>query len=217
MTKHKNPEERRQEILTAAANIILEKGFSAVTMDAVAAGTSLSKGGVYRFFSNKRDVALALFGQYYREALDLNIDDALTWDLPITETFFRLIYKFKITDENAQRRDRIWLQLIPEIVSDPLFQKQRQILVDDISNQIKYLALKLLTREGVSIDADIELRIEQSIGLGVSLFEGLTIQGALGIPNKQQEILAKYFIEAFTKDILKEIESDSDKSKKVGQ
>lgn len=43
-------EQRRQEILEAACECFLEKGFTDTTMEAVIERTTLSKGGVYRYY-----------------------------------------------------------------------------------------------------------------------------------------------------------------------
>jgi AcrR family transcriptional regulator len=64
-------------------------------MEAIAARTALSKGGVYRFFANKREVALALYTRCYDEHLDFEIDDAVAWGLPISETISCMVLAFK--------------------------------------------------------------------------------------------------------------------------
>lgn len=44
------PEQRRQEIQTAALTLFLEKGFAGTTMENIVQQVSLSKGGVYRLY-----------------------------------------------------------------------------------------------------------------------------------------------------------------------
>ena len=56
MTKHKTKEERRREILESAAVCFAEKGYYETTMDDVVRAVGLSKGALYWYFENKRDL-----------------------------------------------------------------------------------------------------------------------------------------------------------------
>lgn len=61
-------EERKMEIMQAAAKIITSKGFSSTTMEDVIAGTSMSKGGVYHYYRNTVEILhdLMIAGIEYR-------------------------------------------------------------------------------------------------------------------------------------------------------
>lgn len=56
MVKRMGEEERKKEIMTAAAKVIAEKGLSGATMEDIIAGTTLSKGGVYHYYGNVVEV-----------------------------------------------------------------------------------------------------------------------------------------------------------------
>src|SRR5262245_51077580 len=58
--REREREERRHQILEAAANVFKSKGFAAATMDDVAAAAELSKGTLYLYFKSKDDLYLAL-------------------------------------------------------------------------------------------------------------------------------------------------------------
>lgn len=49
-------EERKEEILEAAARLFREKGFLAVTMEDVVRATTLSKGGIYHYYANTTEM-----------------------------------------------------------------------------------------------------------------------------------------------------------------
>ena len=49
-------EERKEEILEAAARLFREKGFLAVTMEDVVRTTTLSKGGIYHYYANTTEM-----------------------------------------------------------------------------------------------------------------------------------------------------------------
>lgn len=61
--------ERKKEIMESAAKVILKKGYANTTMDEVISGTTLSKGGVYHYYSNTADIFkdLMLEGLEYRK------------------------------------------------------------------------------------------------------------------------------------------------------
>ena len=53
--------ERRQGILVAAGKVFDAHGYAATTMEAVAAEAGISKGSIYNYFENKRDLFVQLF------------------------------------------------------------------------------------------------------------------------------------------------------------
>jgi len=72
----KSQEERMKEIQLAALEVFLAKGFSKTTMDDVIAATSMSKGGVYHYYKNTRDILADLIRlknyNYLRKTVNLN-------------------------------------------------------------------------------------------------------------------------------------------------
>ncbi len=58
---------RRATFLAAAAHLIAEQGYEAVTMTAIAARARASIGTLYDYFPDKQSVALALKTQYIQE------------------------------------------------------------------------------------------------------------------------------------------------------
>lgn len=60
MTKHKPQDVRRQQILKAAMECFIQKGYAHTRVDDIAKEAGLSKGGVYFHFPSKRDIFDAL-------------------------------------------------------------------------------------------------------------------------------------------------------------
>lgn len=56
-------EERRQEILSAAARAFIEKGYSTTTMQEVASACDLAPGTLYRYFPGKAELIAAVVGE----------------------------------------------------------------------------------------------------------------------------------------------------------
>ncbi len=204
MTKHRKREEWIEEILEAAADELVSVGYSRLTMDAIAARTDLSKGGVYRFFSNKREIALALFTRHYRELLVFEADEVITWNLPITETLYRLL--FEQWEEGRLRRDqKVWVQLISETLRDEEFAAERERLLEQLREKFGELVKRLLDHYGLEMDDERDQKLDTALRLGIALLEGLVIQGTTGTPIEEQAALVRRFINVMLIDSIGEI------------
>lgn len=80
---HKAPEERRREILAAAAVVFADLGYRCTDMDRIAEQAGVGKGTVYRFFTNKEALFMATvekavddLSQYVNTAVD-TLEDPL--------------------------------------------------------------------------------------------------------------------------------------------
>jgi len=62
--------ERKAQILAAASNIFLKKGFDAARMEEIAASAGLSIGGVYWYYKSKEEVILDLMDSITNTDLD---------------------------------------------------------------------------------------------------------------------------------------------------
>lgn len=93
MTQHKTKEERRAQILDAAAQCFAEKGYHAASMDELVKSSGLSKGALYWHFKGKREIFRSLLERWmeeYTQALESVVES----DVPPREkilTVFRLI------------------------------------------------------------------------------------------------------------------------------
>jgi AcrR family transcriptional regulator len=67
----KRPEERPEELLTAALEIFAERGFRATRLEDVAARAGVSKGTVYLYFRNKEDLLVQALSRYLDAGMDL--------------------------------------------------------------------------------------------------------------------------------------------------
>ncbi len=203
MTKHRKREEWIEEILEAAADEITAVGYARLTMEAVAARTDLSKGGVYRFFANKNEIALALFTRHYRKLLEFDIDEVTSWELPIMETIYRLIYE-PLDDETLRRDQRVWVELISEAVRNEQFRAERQRFHALLLDRFGILLQRIVDRDIGNLEIDFAKKLETSLLLGMALMDGLTIQGMSGTTLEEQANLVKRFVEVMVNDALGE-------------
>ncbi|OWK37655.1 TetR/AcrR family transcriptional regulator [Fimbriiglobus ruber] len=66
----KPPEERRDELMTAAQRLFLEHGAGPTTIEQITTAAGVAKGTFYLYFSSKEDVLTALGDRYAREHLE---------------------------------------------------------------------------------------------------------------------------------------------------
>lgn len=200
MTKHRKKEEWVAEILDAAAAQIIEEGYSNLTMEAIASRTSLSKGGVYRYFANKRDVALALFQRVYKNSVDFDFDDIVGWNTPIDETIQRMLV-VRREAEQVRQDHNIWVQLIPETLWDEGFRQERVRLFQLLLDKFEELIRRIAARDGLVIPPERDSEFKRYVYLGMVLREGMTFQSVLGLPIEAQGEMYRYFVGVFVKEV----------------
>jgi AcrR family transcriptional regulator len=67
-------EERTDQILDAASEVFVEKGFQKARMDDIADKSGLSKGALYWYFKSKDDIVIGIFERLFsREAQELQL------------------------------------------------------------------------------------------------------------------------------------------------
>lgn len=70
--------QRREQILTAALDVIVEKGYEKSRMDDIVTASNLSKGAIYWYFKSKKEVYLALVNHWvihYSANLNYIVED----------------------------------------------------------------------------------------------------------------------------------------------
>ena len=100
--------DRRRQYLKVAADLVIEDGAAAVTMEAVAARTGVNKSLLYRQFNNRGELLLALHQQEVDE-LDQRINTAME----AAETFEDKVSAFVHTwFSHMVRRGRLMYRLV---------------------------------------------------------------------------------------------------------
>src|ERR1700745_1730885 len=65
----------RERIVAQAANLFNQRGFEGSSMADVMAATGLEKGGIYRHFSSKEELAAEAFDYAWKSAFEMRIHD----------------------------------------------------------------------------------------------------------------------------------------------
>src|SRR6202008_3523445 len=71
-------EQTRQEIIRKAAPIFNQKGYEGTALSDLMAATGLEKGGIYRHFDSKQQLAAEAFDYAWKVALDTRFEGAQT-------------------------------------------------------------------------------------------------------------------------------------------
>lgn len=74
-------DQRREQILTAALDVVVEKGYEKSRMDDIVRVSGLSKGAIYWYYKSKKEVYLSLVNHWvfkYSATLNLIVEDDLT-------------------------------------------------------------------------------------------------------------------------------------------
>jgi len=194
MTRHKSSEERIDEIIKAAIDEVDCHGLAELTMEGIIARTSLSKGGVYRFFKNKGEVVRALAWYITDELSSVDIEECLSWGLGLKETVLRRFVHKDFTPEGLKLQ-RVILQLIPEILKDeglhPIFAKRDRV----IEEQYLGLSRAVMRRDGREFSAAMEEGLVRFIHMGQAMAYGLTLMGMRGVSLKDLESLFRHFLD----------------------
>lgn len=102
MTKHRSPDERATQILSAARTCFMRSGYFATKMDEIAAESGLSKGGIYFHFDSKRHIFRCLVEREYERDMEF-IDGVLDSEHDITTILLGLgehfVQEFASTDK----------------------------------------------------------------------------------------------------------------------
>ncbi len=173
MTKQKPAEERRQEILAAAARCFARKGFPATTMDDVAAESGLSKGSLYWYFHSKDELLAALMF-WYLEGFEQAMDAITQQPLSARQKMIRVMEVFAA--EMRQSRD-LWPVMLDFMSQARQAPQLKQHLERVYADWIELLGS--LLDQGV---AEGELRPVNSRALSaifVAVYDGLALQDLL--------------------------------------
>lgn len=115
--RKKQPAVIRQQLLTVAARLAAQRGMSAVTLDAVAAASGVSKGGLLHHFPNKTGLLEALLDNLL-DRLDAAIDEAMRSDpLPhgrFTRGYLNAVVSLRDKPEDREDWTFITLALLTE-------------------------------------------------------------------------------------------------------
>ena len=183
MTKHRSPDERADQILTAARKCFLEQGYFATKMDAIAKESGLSKGGIYFHFSSKREIFRALVEEEYQVAMAI-IHRVTDSETDVTEMLTELGAHF--VELFAQSDRSRFMVIIGEMALRDAeiahLLKELQLSYFETVSQILIKGIDQGDIRGVDVDATAMML--------KSLMDGVQANFAIGIDLDLEKVLA---------------------------
>ncbi len=151
MTKRLSKENRKSEILEAAREVFLEKGFSKTTMEDVIARTTLSKGGVYHYYSNTHEMIIDLCMEGNRYRMDIMSDHLKEFGTdPRRVTDPEMIADLitdKVLDDNPLMD--LYVMLLGELKYDPELRELFGTIVAKSKKELTEFFSKNVVAEGI--------------------------------------------------------------------
>jgi AcrR family transcriptional regulator len=152
-------ERAQQAILSAAAELLLERGLAAVSMDAVAERAGVSKATIYRWWPSKETLALDAL---YQEWTDTGPEPADTGSLRDDLLALLLPWVSRVANRPY---GRVIGALITEAQSDPAFgEVYRERFVEPRREQVRVILRRAAARQEVAPGTDMEAAIDVLYG-----------------------------------------------------
>ena len=151
-------EKAHNAILEAAAELLLEKGLAAVSMDAVAARAGVSKATIYRWWPTKETLALDTLYHEWAAVPPARDTGSLRGDLlSLLRPWVRLASK--------RPYGRVIAALITEAQTDPAFARQyRARFVEPRRDQARAIFGRAIERGEIPADTKIEVALDLLYG-----------------------------------------------------
>jgi AcrR family transcriptional regulator len=152
-------ETSRQAILRAASELLLERGMSSISMDAVAERAGASKATIYRWWPSKELLALdALFSEWAPAPARNHDTGSLAGDLlALVRPWARQLA--------AKPYGRVVAALIAKAQNDPQFAEQyRARFVQPRRDHARVIFERAIERGEIPADTDVELALDLLYG-----------------------------------------------------
>lgn len=133
-------EERKNQILDAATQVFMQKGFDKARMDDIVEETGLSKGTLYWYFKSKYDIIISILDRIFQHAFDqfdsqqkdseLSASEAL-WQfseeaiqdykkmlslMPVAYEFLALAFRNKVVQKVLKRYFNRYMEILVPII-----------------------------------------------------------------------------------------------------
>jgi AcrR family transcriptional regulator len=152
-------EKARKAVLDAAAELLLARGLSAVSMDAVAEQAGVSKATIYRWWPSKETLALdALFTEWAAARPQPRDTGSLRGDL-------RSLLRPWVRLASSRPYGRVLAALLTETHTDPVFAAEyHRRVVEPRRDQARAIFRRAIERGEIAADTKIEVALDLLYG-----------------------------------------------------
>ena len=155
MTVNKSKEIREKEIIDAAFHCFSQKGIVKTSVDDIAVEAGLTKGGVYWYFKDKKELYISMVEKHIQEDIDTLKEFITHWDSSL-QSFIELgiLYlNYSVADQNHLF---MHAELFSESFKDDVLKKKLERFHEKYRSMIKAFLGKLFTEHSIhKNDSDI--------------------------------------------------------------
>ncbi len=171
LSRAEKAEQTREELLSAAEQVIAARGYEASSVDEIAAAAGLTKGAVYSRFGSKEDLLFAIFERRSAEGLGA-LGQALAGEVSLEERLDKL--------DAWQRADparvRTWALLEMELGLQASRQPALRKRLAAQQRDTRALLARAITSEAARIGIALPMPAELAALVLEAFSDGLTLQ-----------------------------------------
>ncbi len=158
-------EQRRREILEAAAALFAEKGYQRTAVKEIAARAGIAPGTIYLYFDGKGDLLIELMTRLTElEELDTDVIQAFQMD---ARTFMTTISRERM--ERLVENEEMVRAIMPQMLVQPALREQfyQQLIEPVISLLEAYVRGRIEEGDIRPVDVPLTVRAVQSLFIGL--------------------------------------------------
>lgn len=199
MTKHQSEAERRAQILAAAREEFVSKGFASARVEDVAKRARLSKGAVYFYFPSKRDLFMALVLEEHERSYSF-LEQAEAEDRPALGKLLEVGRRYLTYFAGLDKPPRFFLMMTELSMRDEALREECAAL-----HQRFVDATTRIFAQGIAEGAFREMAPMSVAQLLKGLIDGFAGQAAIGVQPDTEHLVREGF-ELVLRGILREPE-----------
>lgn len=173
-TRRGRQAQTRERLLEVAAEVLIEGGYRATTLEQIAEKAGFSKGAVYSNFEGKEELVLAVLDRHFAHRLD-HLQAAL---VAAPETLDARVQAFTSWWEEMVGQET-WGVLILEFASTTRDRPQIQAQLADREQVILDFVAEMIEAEVERFDVDLPMPAREVASVLVSLGSGLSFSRML--------------------------------------
>lgn len=179
-------EERKEQILNAAAIVFSQQGFASARMDDIVKQSGLSKGALYWYFKSKEEIILALMHRFFDQDLE-GLDQLLEKNLPARETVLQYIDTLVTEFEQVKELS----PLIYEYYSSATRDEEKQKFFQSYFQQYQALIRDIIQR-GIESNEFKPIDVDTCVLTLTAVIEGLFLLNTIDdrMSNLRQQFMA---------------------------
>jgi AcrR family transcriptional regulator len=156
--RHGRSERARQAVLSAADDLLAERGFAGVTIEGIAAKAGVAKQTIYRWWPSKTDVLMDAYLEDAAEDLVPADRGDLEHDLP---RYLLRLTEFLVATDSGE----VFRALIGQSLHDPdVATVFRDRCVDAQRDRDRLLIERAIQRGDLPADLDVNIAVDQLVG-----------------------------------------------------